>query len=968
MRSSVVRTTATSKTPERETYRVLHLEDSDLDAEFVGERLRKDGIPADLVRVVNRRQYLAALERERFDLILSDYQIPSFDGLEALGLARQFQPETPFIFVSGAMGEELAIEALQRGATDYVLKQRLTRLPTAFARAVAERAERERRIATENTLRERDEWLRFLARLADATQPLAAPDKIMAVTARLLAEHLRVDRCAYAEIEDQSVFHITGDHSVGVPSIVGRWPVAAFGSACVEAMLANEPYVVDDSLSDPRIGPQEISAYEATNIRAVICVPLHKEGRFTAAMAVHQVAPRVWKPSEIRLVTNVVGRCWEALERLRAAQAEQRMHAEILGEQQRLEEVFRLSPSFMAVLRGPDHVFERANDRYLNLVGGRPLIGRALRDAIPEIANQGFIESLDGVYRTGEPYSATGVRVLLAEGTAQLLEERILEFVYHPIRDSRGAVSGILVQGIDLTDRHRAEASLLRLTAESQRRQRLYETALSNTPDLVYVWGLDHRFTYANEALLAMWGRTWDEAIGKNCLELGYEPWHAAMHDREIEQVRATKRPLRGEVPFTGTNGRRVYDYILVPVLGADGEVEAIAGTTRDVTDRQGMEQELREMDRKKDDFIALLAHELRNPLAPIRNGLQVLRLSQDPEMHAEFHEIMDRQLTHMVRLVDDLLDVSRIGRDKMQLQKGRVQLGQVIASAIETARPLIDDAGHTLTVSLPIEPVPLDADLTRLAQVFSNLLTNSAKYTPAGGQIDVRADRTDGMVEVSVIDNGIGIPQDALGTVFHMFSQVDRSVERQTGGLGIGLALVKALVEMHGGEVRAFSEGRGSRFTVRLPVAAVEAEERGTPSPQFVGMAPRRVLVVDDNTDGAQSMAAMLRILGNEVRTAHDGHAAITEARSFRPDAILMDLGMPILNGIDATRRIRAEEWGQGIKIIALTGWGQELDRERSRDAGCDGHLVKPVSLEDLQKPLADLTVARVSENHGST
>ena len=955
MRSPVA-SSAPVKAPGGVTHRVLHLEDSDLDAEFVYERLKKDGISADVVRVEDRRQYLAALERERFDLILSDYQIPTFDGLEALDLARRFQPDTPFIFVSGAMGEEFAIEAIQRGATDYVLKQRMARLATAFTRAVAEQAERERRIETENSLREQDEWLRFLARLGEATQPLSAPDRIMAVTARLLAEHLHVERCAYAEIENESVFHITGDYSIGVPTIVGRWPVAAFGSACAEAMLANQPFVVEDTLNDSRIGPEEIPAYEATTIRAVICVPLHKEGRFTAAMAVHQTSPRNWKPSEIRLVTNVVGRCWDALERSRAAQAEQRMHAEVRLEQQRLEEVFRLAPSFMAVLRGPDHVFERANDRYLNLIGGRPLIGRTIRDALPEIASQGFVEILDQVYSTGNPYSATGVRVLLEEGPARSLEERILEFVYHPMRDAQGRVSGILVQGIDLTERHRAESQLRSVTLESQRKQRLYETALSNTPDFAYVFDLEHRFTFVNEAILKMWGKTWSEAIGKTCLELGYEPWHAELHSREIEQVRATKRPIRGEVPFTGTNGRRIYDYIFVPVLGSDGEVEAVAGTTRDVTDRQAMEQELREMDRKKDDFIALLAHELRNPLAPIRNGLQVLQLTEDPRLHAEFHEIMDRQLTHMVRLVDDLLDVSRIGRDKMQLQKTLISLAPVVASAVETARPLIDNARHTLTVALPVQPVYLDADLTRLAQVFSNLLTNSAKYTPAGGQIEVRAELFDGVVEVSVTDNGIGIPPESLASVFDMFSQVDRSVERRTGGLGIGLALVKALVEMHGGEVRAESNGGGSRFVVRLPVATSAEEREGASATRGAVLAPQKVLVVDDNRDGAQSMAAMLRILGSEVLTAHDGRVAVAEARAFAPDVILMDLGMPELNGIDATRQIRGEDWGRSIKIVALTGWGQEHDRKRSKEAGCDGHLVKPVSLTDLQRLLSEL------------
>ena len=267
---------------------------------------------------------------------------------------------------------------------------------------------------------------------------------------------------------------------------------------------------------------------------------------------------------------------------------------------------------------------------------------------------------------------------------------------------------------IEVTDRKRAEEALDRVTAESERRTRLYEAVLSSTPDLAYVWGLDHRFTYANEGLLRMWGKTWDEAIGKNCLELGYEPWHAEMHDREIEQVRATRKPLRGEVPFAGTFGRRFYDYILVPVIGADGEVEAVAGTTRDVTDRKEMEQELRDQDRKKDDFIALLAHELRSPLAPIRNGLNVMRLAgEDQEAVRETREIMERQITHMVRLIDDLLDISRINRNKMDLRLARVTLAEAVNTALETARPLIDAGGHDLSVSIPDRPIYLEADLS---------------------------------------------------------------------------------------------------------------------------------------------------------------------------------------------------------------------------------------------------------------
>jgi signal transduction histidine kinase/ActR/RegA family two-component response regulator len=367
--------------------------------------------------------------------------------------------------------------------------------------------------------------------------------------------------------------------------------------------------------------------------------------------------------------------------------------------------------------------------------------------------------------------------------------------------------------------------------------------------------------------------------------------------------------------------------------------------------------------DRRKDEFIAMLAHELRNPLAPIRNGLQVMRFgANDPNAIREASMMMERQLTHMVRLIDDLLDVSRISRNKMELRKTKVSLADVLSSAIETARPLIDAGGHALSVSIPAEPIIVDADLTRLAQVFGNLLCNSAKYTPPGGRIWLEAELQDMEAVVSVRDDGIGIPAESLDVVFDMFTQVDRSVERSTGGLGIGLALVKGLVEMHGGNVTAESPGEncGSTFVVRIPalkrVEECEKVNLLTTVPTGNGH-KRRFLVVDDNKDSATTMAMMLKLFGNEVRSAYDGFEAVEASEKFRPQVILMDVGMPKLNGYKATQIIRERPWGKGIIIIALTGWGQESDRVQSKQAGCDGHLVKPVSLPDLEKMLADLT-----------
>jgi signal transduction histidine kinase/ActR/RegA family two-component response regulator len=394
-----------------------------------------------------------------------------------------------------------------------------------------------------------------------------------------------------------------------------------------------------------------------------------------------------------------------------------------------------------------------------------------------------------------------------------------------------------------------------------------------------------------------------------------------------------------------------------VPLLDEKREILEWFGAASDITFRKQAEEALKEADRKKDDFIALLAHELRNPLAPIRNGLQVMRLAADNKAAvAQSREIMERQLSHMVRLIDDLLDVSRVSRNKMELRREQVSLANVIHTAVETVQPLLDAAGHELHVSLPHREVILDADLTRLAQVFGNLLTNSAKYTPKGGQVWVAARRQSEEVVVSVRDTGIGIPPTSLRSIFDMFSQVDRSVERSTGGLGIGLALVKGLVEMHGGKVRAESEGegKGSTFVVTLPALPdrLIANHDAIDTPHK-GNRPRRILIADDNRDGAESLALMMELLGNEVQSVTDGLQAVQTAELFRPDVILMDVGMPRLNGLEATKKIREQSWGQGITIVALTGWGQDSDRVLSSEAGCNGHLLKPVSIADLKELL---------------
>jgi len=349
----------------------------------------------------------------------------------------------------------------------------------------------------------------------------------------------------------------------------------------------------------------------------------------------------------------------------------------------------------------------------------------------------------------------------------------------------------------------------------------------------------------------------------------------------------------------------------------------------------------------------------LRNPLAPIRNGLQIIRLAADGgETIEEVRSMMDRQLTQMVRLVDDLMDVSRISRGKIELKKSRTELAAVLQSAIETSGPLIKEMGHELSIEIPDEPIVLDADFTRLAQVFMNLLNNSAKYSEQNGRISLTVKRNGSGVEISVTDTGIGIASDQLPRIFEMFAQIDKSLEKSQGGLGIGLTLVKKLVEMHGGSIEAQSDGlgKGSEFTVRLPVLAEVWRTQTVHGLESSPTKSLRVLVVDDNRDGANSLSMMLKAMGNETRTAYDGEEGVKMAEEFRPTVVLFDIGLPKLNGYEACRRIRAQSWGKGMVIIAITGWGQDEDRQRSKEAGFDGHLVKPVEFASLTQLLGTL------------
>ncbi len=463
------------------------------------------------------------------------------------------------------------------------------------------------------------------------------------------------------------------------------------------------------------------------------------------------------------------------------------------------------------------------------------------------------------------------------------------------------------------------------------------------------------------DGTILTWNAGAERIFGYSALEVIGKPITIIVpYDRRDEEQDILERLRRGERvehfdTVRVTKDGRLIDVSLSisPIRDASDRVVGASKVARDVSAQKRAEQALRDADRRKDEFLATLAHELRNPLAPLRNSLHLLRLSgsSDPAVE-QVREMMERQINHMVRLVDDLMELSRITRGKIELRKERVHLADVIHNAIETSQPVVDAAGHTLVLDIPDEPIILHADPVRLAQVFANLINNAAKYTPRAGQIWCTARRENGSIVVTIRDTGIGIPSDMLPRVFDMFTQVDSSHHRIQSGLGIGLTLVQSLIELHGGTVAALSEGlgKGSEFVVRLPVADILPAETAPPKRAPSALAPVRVLVVDDNYDAADSLGMLVECLGAEVHVVHDGPAALHALETFHPALVLLDIGMPGMDGYEVARRIRLHPEFQDLTLIALTGWGQDEDRRRSHAAGIDYHLIKPPDIDTLQ------------------
>ncbi len=583
----------------------------------------------------------------------------------------------------------------------------------------------------------------------------------------------------------------------------------------------------------PIIGPQidQVMEGRGPTWKVNHLVPITRQGRLEDAYWTYSYSP-IDDPHARNGIGGVLVVCSETTEQVLLA-------TRLVAERDQLGMLFEQAPSFMALLRGPDHIFEIMNPGYQRLVGHRQLVGKPVAEGLPEAVELGFTELLDQVYASGVAFFASGRKWQMQAPSGGHPVERFIDFVYQPIRGPDGKVNGIFVEGVDVTARALADA---------------------------------------------------------------------ALRDSEMRY-----RELAGQ---------------------------------------------LSEASRRKDEFLATLAHELRNPLAPIRLSLSMQKLApDDKQIAASTREVMERQLAQMVRLIDDLFDVSRLSRGTVELSRAPLLLSGALIDAVETSRPAMEQSGHELKLTLPEDRLVIEADATRLVQVFSNLLNNAAKFTRRGGHIELGLRREGANAVAFVRDDGEGIAPEMLLRVFDMFTQVDRSHTRGGGGLGIGLTLVKHMVELHGGtvEARSAGPGRGSEFIVTLPLAASPLDLPAVEGPLAVEPVQRKkVLVADDNEDASESLSMALTLSGHETRVANDGEQAFALAREFQPDVMLLDIAMPLLDGHGLARRIRAQPWGRGMMLIAISGWGQAEDARKSREAGFDHHLVKPVEFENVNRLLA--------------
>jgi signal transduction histidine kinase/ActR/RegA family two-component response regulator len=701
----------------------------------------------------------------------------------------------------------------------------------------------------------------------------------------------------------------------------------------------------------PIIGPQieQVMRGEGATWHENQLVPIIRHGALQEVYWTYSFGP-IDEPESPDGVGGVLVICTETTEQVLAKE-------QLLADRQRFLQLFDQAPTFLALLTGPDHIIELANSGYLKLVGHRTVVGRKVADALPDAVAQGYLSLLDEVYRTGKPFSAFGAKYAVQASPDGPIDERFVDFVYQPMTDRDGSITGILVQGVDVTSKAETDNAL------ALNRARLdYATRLSG----VGFWYCDLPFDELQ----------WDDRVKDHFFfaptaRITIDDFYARIHDEDRLRTReAIDASIRNRIPYDivyrtvhpTTNATKWIRALGGTDYASDGTPTHFDGVTVDVSaeklDQQRLSRlnhQLHEQDRRKNEFLAALAHELRNPLAAIRNAGELCSRTIPPEASAyPAIGIIERQVNQLVRLVDDLLDVSRISQGRIHLKMDVIPVDKLIDIAVESVAPLLREKQHELSIIQAHERVYVKGDSARLVQALSNILNNAAKYTDTNGKIRVRTEVRAGVVAVKISDNGVGISADLLPRVYELFTQSERTLDRAQGGLGIGLSIVKQLIEMHGGEcvARSAGIGQGSTFEIRLPRS--EPISEAAPEHLLSTHTSRRILVVDDNVDAATSLAEILNLEGHQCKALFSAHDTLELAASFRPDFILLDIGLPDLDGYEVARRLRQIDGLQVVGLVALTGYGQPEDIERARAAGFDWHFVKPLDFRELGLRLA--------------
>ncbi len=798
----------------------------------------------------------------------------------------------------------------------------------------------------------RESNLAFLSEISSDLVQLSNIDETLAVLGAKIGAHLKISRCELAEVNEGGDEVTVGHewHRSGMPGHRGVYRIADFLSVdAVHALRQSEPLVVNDIRRDARVNAERLAAMRT---QAFICVPMIRDGRWRFMLSVKNAEPREWRDSEVDLMQELTTRVWTRLEQSRSEEAlkvsdarQKALFSQMLGGVAETD----LNGRFLSV-----------NRRYCEILGysQEELLGMRMQDVLYAEDRPVNLERRARLIHYGEQFEIEK-RYVRKDGSIIWVHNSVSR-----LSDGAGRPMGIISVTLDITARKQQEA-------EARRGAELLDFLIHHSPSGFYIVDADFRISHINAETQARAFRNVDPAIGVRLDEAMRVLWPEPLATELIAIFRHTLDTGESYVSNSLVSDRadinevETYNWQLLRITMPDGR-HAVACFYYDTTQLRRAEQELREADQRKDEFLATLAHELRNPLAPIRNSLHILRMAHSEGAGVgsgagadRLHDMLERQVSHMVRLVDDLMEVSRITRGKFELRKEPIDLASVVQNAVETSRPLMHAANQALSVNLPDDVLMLEADGVRLAQVLANLLNNASKYTEEGGRVWLSARREGTDVVISVRDNGAGIPAAMLPRVFDLFTQADHTYHRAQGGLGIGLTLVRSIVNMHGGTVEARSEGpgHGSEFLVRLPLVTLDraAQEAASPSNSHTPKL-RRVLVVDDNRDSADSLEMVLQFLGADVQTVYDGPAALEALHNYRPCAMFLDIGMPDMDGYEVARQVRQSPQGRDVTLIALTGWGQKEDLRRSREAGFDCHLVKPADVEDLRAVLATL------------